>query len=95
MGITFLVISGKDQLDRFIEKIQKEAEVTQMEIQQISLQQEETNKLLTEQKVFYGLYQEMPLLDFSSFLLTVTGRTRLIRSHSLARIFFEISGNTN
>ena len=92
-----LLISGKDKLDRFIEKIQKEAEFKQDEAigDQLTVQQEETNKLLAEQKVFYSLYQEMPLLDLSSFLLTVTGRTWLIRSHLSANIFFEISGNTN
>ena len=53
-SITFLVISWKDQLDRFIEKIQKEAEFKQKEAltEQLTVQQEEMNKLLAEQKVF-------------------------------------------
>ena len=70
----FLVISEKDKLDRFIEKIQKEAEIKQKEAltEQLTVQQEEMNKLLAEQKVLYGLYPEMSLLCFSSFSVTVS-----------------------
>ena len=48
-----LFISEKDQLDRFIEKIQKETEIKHKEAltEQLTFQQEEMNKLLTEQKV--------------------------------------------
>ena len=74
MWITFLLFLEKDKLDRFIEKIQKEAEIKQKEAiaQNLTVQLEETNKLLTEQKVLNGLYPEMSLLCFSSFLVTVS-----------------------
>ena len=53
-SMIFLVISWKDQLNRFIEKIEKEAEFKQKEAltEQLTVQQEEMNKLLADQKVF-------------------------------------------
>ena len=61
-----LFISGKDQLDRFIEKIQKRAEIKQEEAiaEQLTAQQEETSKLLAEQKVFYCSYPEKAAVRF-------------------------------
>ena len=60
----FLLSLQSNQLDRFIEKIQKEAEIKQNDAlaKEMRAQQEETSKLLIEQKVFYSSYQEMTYL---------------------------------
>ena len=57
MSIHVLVISSKDQLEKYIKKIQKDAGVRQKEslTEQIIAEQKETNKLLAEQKVFYTM----------------------------------------
>ena len=62
MSIHVLVISSKDQLEKYKKKIQKDTGVRQKEslTEQIIAEQKETNKLLDEQKVFYAMTLNIP-----------------------------------
>ena len=62
MSIHVLVISSKDQLEKYKKKIQKDAGVRRKEslTEQIIAEQKETNKLLAEQKVFYAMTLNIP-----------------------------------